>query len=281
MAFSFDDVEKAWIRFRDRELWTDIKPAILGNGETPPTVIIPPAQRMDDVRVFWAYQEREENKSVFAVANTYPGLPFNNKIAGLHVEVGYPPKSKILSIYSVDLVKLAEITGSALPIQIAVEQMRMVTPDRIQQLKLEWSGTGMVARILPGFWRSNNVIITVPEIIPVDLTAYVPSTSGKQRWVLVSLDDTGSVTLTAGEEFDVGTTTVTSTQVPISVPDGEQAIAWVRLLNGVTTLDNARIIHVHDMPIVGGASSELTSFYVNSYGGFMRTADGGFLRGVG
>lgn len=277
---SFQDVQKSFRRFEERKLWTDIQDAVLGNGETPPEVIIPPSKRQDDIRVFWAHQDPQENKSVFAVANAYPGLPYNNHVAGLSIQVGYPPNSRILSIYDVDRAELARLTGGpALPIQAAIEQIRMVTPDRVQLLKLE-PYSGLVGRILPGVWRSGNTPVTVTEQILVDFTSLLPG-SGNLVWVLVSISDENAVTLTAGTEYATSTTVSRDDQLPKTVPDGEHMIAWVRLLNTTTDLENAKIINLHDAPILGGGLGELGLLYVNSYGGFMRTSDGGFLRGAG
>jgi hypothetical protein len=73
---------------------------------------------------------------------------------------------------------------------------------------------------------------------PVDLSGHVPTTTGKSRWVLVSVSPAGEITLTDGADFDTSATDLTT--IPAK-PAGHKRLAAIRMYYGQTVITENRL----------------------------------------
>ena len=72
----------------------------------------------------------------------------------------------------------------------------------------------------------------------IDLTSYIPTTDGKCKMILISIDNAGDIEITEGSEVDI--TTLAVTDIP-SPPEGTRyVLGAIRLYYGQTQIQEAR-----------------------------------------
>lgn len=256
MSLDYSVVTREWNGFKDRELWTHIRPVISGDGQTPPTVRVPPAKAQYPGEIYW-HDESVDNKARgVAIDNTGVLGTGGPGSAGLEIEVGYPPGHNDILYVVPGLTKDAlQQTGGQTPVQRILTEQRVLTLERFPELQLS-PGAGMVPLVSAGKWRAGNTPVNYAGGNGPDLTSSIPATSGKSVWVLVSQDSTTAFSVAAGSEVDTSEAFATSHLPPAFESDKEQ-IAWVKLDNGMTDLDDAIILPIANIPALGGASSGL------------------------
>jgi hypothetical protein len=258
--------------------FTGLKECYLGNGLTPPTVVVPIAERVHE-GAFYVHEMQIDNKSVFQAICNNAGITYDNSNAGMRVWVGYPPgidenSGAIPHILPFDPPEARTYTGGAMPLQIQTQQQQFVIRDRIYELKVIAS-TNAIMVLTAGLWRDGNTLVKSTQSAIVDLDPYIPSTSGKSKYVLLSIDSDLSVTITEGSEVD--TASIDTNDQPLTVPDGELQLAWVLLENGQTSIANSDITNIQLIPVVFSESSIITAasdVFTSSDGTIFVSSDG-------
>lgn len=277
---SINDVLQDLARRRElheqRTGWTDMQIAFLGNGGNPPVVVVPPSAYPIAPGAMYCLSALNESRGPFQVINSArSGVPSLNTIAGAAVWVGYPPGSNLPYIEGPVDGLIQGQTGGATLADVATEELRMVTLDRIQELKLSPAG-GLTVIITDGIWRSGDTIVRGPQGVPIDLTSYVPSTSGKSVWVLISVDSSQNVTVTNGVEFDLDAAADQFGWFPITVLGNDLALGYVLLTNGDTQIENSSIIPIQSIPGVYSAEI-IDSILIDASGNILVDASGNVL----
>ena len=96
--------------------------------------------------------------------------------------------------------------------------------------QVRWTGVGLNISVTCQALLSNTSSWIAPQTVSFDLTSHVPGTDG-YRWVLVSVDNTGTIILTNGSIVS----TLTLADIP-TVPIHNMALSAVKLWYGQTTL---------------------------------------------
>lgn len=169
---------------------------------------------------------------------------YNRKITaqhGLPVIVGYDPKEprlfQVLDVHeaaaSLDPSATAGMRahgtthryGGTDPVWIELLQFLPLLPYPLS--------TGVGINIYRGLvWTGSAFVIVAAQ--SVDLSSYVPSTTGKALFALVTITDSGSLAVTVGSEVDVADLAVTD--IPAAPSGTVYAICAVRLYEGMTAV---------------------------------------------
>lgn len=317
-----------------------VKVMRLGKGQIPDTVVVPPAEQRQAGEMY-VHSVQDGTPSYTTALNKHPSLPMDNAYANYPILVGYPQGSNQLCIID-DVPGLSQaFTGGALPMQLAMVQAAIKTPDRDPNLLLtETSPPSMNVRLAAGFRRfGNSFIATAEDTTFVDLTSHVPSATNRARWLIVTIDSSDTAHLYSGVDFDLPTALSGGTRhdyVPLPSIKDEFLLAAVMLYQGMADVRRVRsdgrvdIIPLHAMPAVqdpgmgiyvqsadpgavgakrlwidtsGGdgnwiikirnlantdwediagsldiLNTQLKNFKINTYGGFIRSSNGDFVR---
>jgi len=159
-----------------------------------------------------------EEPTLFQVLSTRsenPGADYN--VSGL----GYAPASRY---------EWLAAGGGQDPLNV---HLRAFTPLR---LSVSSSG-GMNVDLFRGFVYTGTQYLAVARQ-DIDLTSYIPSTSGKAALVLITIDNTGAVVKTKGSEVDISALALLD--LP-AVPDNTVFVCGaVRVYNGQTAVQEGR-----------------------------------------
>ena len=179
---------------------------------------------------------------------------FNNRVStifDLPVICGYDPvdpqRFQVLSLQGsvADAVGFSLVYGSG---YAPSERYRWMYPGGGQDPLFVEGRQFMPLRITPTselkFIVHNQVIWNGTEweifggSTETDLASYVPTTAGKCKMVLISIDDLGDIEITAGSEVDI--TALVSSDIP-SPPEGTRyVLGAIRLYTGQTKIQEAR-----------------------------------------
>lgn len=258
--------------------YTGVKMVYLGNGLTPPTVVVPDDAKSGKGEVY-IYDAKVDNKVVSRAILDHPGIPFDNTCADMPVWIGYPPmidedSGALPHVISSSPPEAFSYTGGALATEVRYQQQQYTTNDRVYSLKV-FPGSDTLLLMTSGIYRVGNVIKVVQQQSLVDLAGYVPLTPSMAKYVLLSIDVDGAVTVTEGSEVDVSS--ISYLDAPTAVPDGELQLAWVRLYEGQTTIADDEITNLQSIPIVTSVTEIIAtvgSGYVSSDGSAFVSSDG-------
>jgi hypothetical protein len=111
---------------------------------------------------------------------------------------------------------------------------------QIMPLRVTPAG-GMLIFVHRAITNIGSAVVEVSPSTTYDLSTYVPNvTAGDARYVLVSLNDVGGITLTAGTLKTL--TTLTLADIP-ACPTGHRRLAAVRLYYGQTIIYETRLVN--------------------------------------
>jgi hypothetical protein len=226
---TLDSIAEVVDRYTRKGQWTSIQKVILGDGKTPPTVVVPIAQR-DGARSIWVHSPKSETKDAFQVENGLSGITFNAEMAGLVVEIGKPPNSEIMTIMRLTSESLMQTHGIQ-PSQIVEAQSYIVTPDKFQEIKAYTEG-GAILKITTGKLRINNYFVAIQPDASVDLNSYIPTDPDTMKWVLVDIDQYGAFSVIEGDQLSITTDLTPQEQIPRTFNTGKHQICYVRLIYG-------------------------------------------------
>jgi hypothetical protein len=105
---------------------------------------------------------------------------------------------------------------------------------QLYPLRVELS-SGMTVRVLPGIYFADGAYRYLATVATEDLTAYIPANPGAEKFVTLSIDSAGSITVTDGTEKG----SVAAEDIPLP-PAGERPLCAIRLVFGDTTLTQSR-----------------------------------------
>lgn len=220
--------------------FTDYQVVRLGDGQEPATVLVPLARREHPkLQTFYVHTNSEGTLNVFQVLN-WPGsgVTPDNSTPWLEVIIAHVPWSDKLHIVSVADGGLAAL--GAPPLHLGLQQAATITPDRFVHNGL-YIASGMMLGFRGGRFRYNNKNIHInPTASFLDLTSYIPATSGKDRWVLVSVSDIGVAEVVQGPEFDTGDASPASF-IPVNLSRRGLYLGRVRLTHGDTALADSQL----------------------------------------
>lgn len=260
-----DETLQTWNNKKQQEkeetTWTDTHDVYLGNGQVPPAVVIPIAERDAPWLSIYCIDALVDPKTIYQVFNNFAGLTFDNSNAGVMVRIGKPPKGTGGNNSNNDYQftpdqpnALALGTGGsgALPNQVAQKQQALITPDRASELRLRPPASGLVLNLTGGKYRINGEIKIWDDGAFWDAEPYIPTTPDKSKWVLIAIDADEAPQVTEGDEFDTGTP-LSESLLPVVVPDQSIQLGWVYLYEGMTGFVNADLRFLQSIP--GGADS--------------------------
>jgi hypothetical protein len=98
---------------------------------------------------------------------------------------------------------------------------------------------GMAVKLYPDMFWTGTAYIALAETI-IDLSSpvdYRATTSGKMTLVLITIDTTGTIVLTASGEVDIAT--ATTADIPVPPPGTSDVLACVRCYYGQTAVQEA------------------------------------------
>lgn len=235
--------------------WTGLFRAILGNGEDPAIVVVPPTDR-EFAGAMYCYAPTLGGQ-IFQVANTYPGITYDNDAAGLPVVVGYPPGGGPLSIMGPDTFAAGVSYGGALPSQFEGIRNKIVTPNRFETLRI-YPISGMEIGIKAGYWIDGQTLEFVTEQSLGDLTSSIPGTSGKAVYALICVDAANSMTVVLGSEYDASTIPGIESAAPTAIASSSIATAIIKLYNGQTSVAETDVYHLPQL-VSRGAGTGVSS----------------------
>lgn len=253
MPILTDETRQKWNDKRQRDLeastWTDSQDVYLGNGKIPTVVVIPLAERDAPWLSVYCIDSLVDPKQIFQVFNNFAGMTFDNSNAGIMVRIGKPPNGKDYQFTPDQPSGLALSTGGsgALPSQVAQKQQVFTSHDRILELKVYPSETGLVLSLTDGIFRIDNEMGIWEEGVFWDATDYVPVDANTAVWVLLCIDIDNAPQVTVGTEFTVGTQSRVQA-APRTIPNGSMQLAWVYLYNGMTAFTVDDIYNNQDAP---------------------------------
>ncbi len=240
--------------------FTNVQSARLGNGNFPPTVIIPPEQALFP-GMMWVHWIVDGTKNEFQALNMCDGLSYDNATAFTPVRVGYLPKSTTLAIIGLDPADVHVFTGGATPMQNAVQHQAFVTPERMASMKLGFDGTGLVLSLTGGVIRYGpEQELWVPANPAfLDVTDYIPATASTTRYIMVGINPDFAPVVVEGAEFP-SSDPQPANYIPLVTEAGVLNLGWVRLYNGMTVGVQELITpnqSIYYMPIddTGGATT--------------------------
>lgn len=213
--------------------WTEEREVVLGKGNADAIVLIPIDERENTQVSLYCHDEVAETKGTYQVVNGGVGktIPHENAMHGFRVKIGKPPGSNVYHIMGQSESGLAQTTAVPLE-EIARTQDRAITPDRFPEVSLIPNGT-LTPDFAGGKIRINGEWVPLVPSTGPDFTSHVPSTSNKERWVLVGVDRDGSFDLVDGADLDIGTSNPESNAPKISSA-GFMPFEVVKLTNGDT-----------------------------------------------
>jgi hypothetical protein len=102
---------------------------------------------------------------------------------------------------------------------------------------------GMTIQIYFGFSRTNAGSFVFVPFTTKDLSAYIPSEAGKAAFVLVTIDTSGAIVYTDGDDFvllDMTTVDLMLANIPAAPVNTARRLAAVRLYYGQTVIQEDR-----------------------------------------
>jgi len=133
--------------------------------------------------------------------------------------------------------------------------VRALTPLGLFASETPVEGLELYVNLYRGFIYSGTAFIAVPQQ-DIDLRSYEPTTAGQAVFVLITIDNTGAVIKTVGDEFDYATPT--PADVPSIPADTAFCCGAVRVYNGQEKVlegrNNTDIFDPRFMVSVGGGS---------------------------
>lgn len=240
--------------------WTNVREAYLGNGETPPTVMVPATSRFAPGAVYIFGDNIDTKTEGQAISGVYFDIDPNTaaRFAGAPVDVGYPPNSNMLHIRA-NARTLAHL-GGVTPTQVTRFESQSITFDRFQELRLV-TGSGMTPDLTGGKWYSPTAETDVlwGGGATIDLTSHRPATAGQVRWVLLLQDASKEFSVVLGDPFSVASGVPNINRLPVVSDPTLKRIAWVRLQNGQTQLTDSDILNrAHAPEAAGGTAGDIT-----------------------
>lgn len=234
----------------------------IGNGENPPLVLVDPTLTIDGERGwFYVYRMIDQTKDVTVARNYYPGIAYSDASAGLDVLCGYPPQSSTFCVLSTNPALLGKQTGGLIPSQYADLEAAAFTVDKVKYLALETQGS-LILKLIGGFWHTNQDQFASSDDTFLDVTSYIPATSGKSRWIRIGVDTSGAAYVSQGIIFDSNHANPKNFIPLLQVP-GVYRLSYAKLTYGMTLLEPEDLIPAPGMfsaPAESGG--ELTSLVV-------------------
>lgn len=233
---------------RAASTWTDTHEVIIGNGQIPAVVVIPPSERDAPWLSIYCIDALVDPKEIYQVMNNPAGgLTYDNSNAGNRAKIGKPPNGKYYQFTPDQPANITSSGSGATPMQTAQFQQQFQTHDRVFELKIYPPETGLILNLTPGVFRIDNEMGIWEGGAFFDPSDYIPTDSGMAVWILLAIDIDNAPQVTAGTEFTAGTQSRVSA-APRTVPDGTMQLAWVYLYEGMTVFTKDDIYNNQDAP---------------------------------
>lgn len=244
--------------------WRGLRKARLGDGQDPPTVIVPPAQRQRE-GMLYCFREVDGTKELIQALNMSPAITPDQGSAFFPVLIGYPPDSHILAIWGPDPDEAHNLTKGYLPSQVSATYAGQVQPSSFATLKIYKFGPFVVGLTGGTLRYQEAVYYIVPNTNFYDATADIPSTNGLAVYVSLAVDSAGTLVKTVGTEFPINAAEPVA-YMPTTVAYGALHLGWVYLFYGMTELQTHNVLANPDIYYIPSLVGTAANVYTNASG---------------
>lgn len=230
---SLDRFEAAIRLTMEKVGFTNISYAVLGNEQNQ--VVVPHSERIAP-GAMWL---RPDNQLPSQAINTpWSGLTYDNSSAGVEVFIGFLPNKRqgVNDPYIIGITERGlQKTGGVTPFQYGLFKAQNPQVENILNLQLK-PGTDPLSVGINGGWYTIGLneyfMVTTDNLL--DLSAYVPTTPGYARYVIICLDTAKQGAAVARDEFDTTVAYNPYEQIEGELPEDVWKSGYVRLDYGDT-----------------------------------------------